>query len=188
MFAPGQDQLPELTFSLTTSTPPPGVSTTAVQLNIGVTASADVQTQIISGVQPTQLAGEPFNGAFLLQPNMDAAPPVLQLDVPAQQYFASSDGTNLAAAFSTIAQTPFTGRLWPISNGFDESGNLIVIGFIAARLAAVQTSTDVFGNVQAITLTLQPTLVSAPAAVTNPAYRTYMSFPNQTIAKLRLVP
>jgi hypothetical protein len=187
-FVAGQDSLPELTLTLTTPTPPVGVSATAALLNIGVTASADVQTQIVGGIQPAQLAGAPFDGAFLLQPNTSVSPAQLQLAVPGQQYFASSDGPNLAAAFNQIAQTPFTGRLWPIFNGFDNSGQPIVIAFIAARLASVQTETDLMGNVQAITLTLQPTLVTAPSAVTNSAYRGYVGVPNLTIAKLRLVP
>ena len=187
-FVASQDQLPEITVNLTTATPPANVVATAFELNIGFTNASDVAGQIAGGVQPAQLTGQPFNGAFLLTPDA-SMPSFLTLTVPGQQYFASTDGNTLVnSGFSLIAQTPFTALLWPISNGFDVNGNPIVVGFIAARLASVQTTSDGNGNVQAITLTLQPSLVSAPSAVTNSAYRGYVGVPNQTIAKLRLVP
>lgn len=185
-FIVGGDGLPEISVDLTTPTPPMGVTPTAATLNIGQMNLADFLNQITGGVNPPQLAGAPFNGAFILQP--DNMTMTMRLAVPGSQTFSSTDGSSIDAALDTVAATPSIPRVWPIYNGSDMSGQPIVVGFIAARLISSATTSDIMGNVQAINLKLQPTMMVVSSAVTNPAFRGYAGVPSLTVAKLRLVP
>jgi hypothetical protein len=183
-FVAGPDHLPEVTVYLTTSTPPAGVTSSAAVLNIGTTDTSDVANQIVGGVLTAQLAGSPFNGAFILTPN--AMTNSMSLDVPGNASLSSGDQSTLQTALSAVALPPNLPRIWPLFSGYDNSGNPIVTGFIAMRLIAAKNVNDMTGS--AMRLTMQPTLFAEPTTVTNPAYRGYAGVPNVTIAKIRLVP
>ncbi len=194
-FSNGSDGLPEISVTLTTNPPPSGATATAATLNIGITNQTDFLNQISIGVYPAQLARAPFNGAFLLQPDTVTSNQ-LKLAVPGSSSFASGDGSAIATQLGMLAQAPYSARIWPIFSGYDGTGQPIITGFIAARLVSVNSTTQAIDDgmggtttTMKLTLTLQPTLISEPSAATNTAYHTgYLNVPNQTIAKIRLVP
>jgi len=124
---------------------------------------------------------------FILQ-DAGGLPAKLKMAVPGQEFFSVGDGGTLEAALGTLAMSPYTPRIFPLYEGVDGMGQPIIISFIAARVIAVATTTDGMGDIDSIKLTLQPTLVSDPNAVTNTAFRGHVGVPNLTIAKLRLVP
>ncbi len=184
-FSMGGDNLPEIEVNLTTATMV--VPTTAVSLNVGYTTAPNIAQQIVNGTYAAQLTGAPFNGAFILQ-DAGGLPAKLKMAVPGQEFFSVGDGGTLEAALGTLAMSPYTPRIFPLYEGVDGMGQPIIISFIAARVIAVATTTDGMGDIDSIKLTLQPTLVSDPNAVTNTAFRGHVGVPNLTIAKLRLVP
>ncbi len=75
-------------------------------------------------------------------------------------------------------------RIWPLYIGFDsETGMPLITGFVAARIV------DITEEGGSLNLTLQPCMISTPAAVTDPARREVegAAVPNRYVCKVRLV-
>jgi hypothetical protein len=141
----GYSPPPLPTYTVTLGTP------TASFLQIGTSSDADLATQLTAGITPAQLAGAPFNGQF-------AANGANPLSVPT---FAVMNPADLSAALTAL-QTSSAKRAWPLFSAAG-MGNTTVVGFVAARIQTVTTNKD-----GSLTLTLVPTFMGEPSALTGP--------------------
>jgi len=180
---PGTDGIPEVKFEYIVGGGPANANPTVISvrnLNIGATVWADAQLQVLSGITLANVAGAPFNGSFAL------ADPGPVLAVPEFTPAPAPSLAEFAAAFTPFTvTTPLIGaipRVFPLYSGTDLLGNVNVTGFVAARVVSVDTTVD------RVTVTIQPTLISSPLAVTGDTCPVTPGAPffNRTIGKLRL--
>jgi hypothetical protein len=173
--APGPDGIPEVRFEYGVPSGDPTVVSVR-NLNIGATVWADAQAQVASGIAVANVAGPPFNGSFTL------ADPGPVLAVP--EFSPAPTLAEFAASFAPVS-TPNQAipRVFPLYSGIDGLGNVTVSGFVAARVVSVDTS-----DPARVSVTIQPTLISTPLAVTPNICPVPAGAPpfNRTIGKLRL--
>jgi hypothetical protein len=172
---PGPDGIPEVRFEFGVPSGDPTVISVR-NLNIGATTWADAQVQVASGITVANVSGLPFGGQFTL------ADPIPSLSVP--EFLPSPTLADFAASFAPVS-TPNAAipRVFPLYSGIDGSGNVIVTGFVAARVVSVDTS-----DASRVTVTIQPTLISSPLAVTPTTCPVPAGAPsfNRYIGKLRI--
>ena len=192
---------------LTTSTLPMSVSsTTAVTLiHWNLNTAYRFANQIAGRAScPSQLAGAPFNGSFILQPNTTTTPNTMESGCPRESIFSDADDA------ATLQSGACRGR-----RNAEPASNLASILRVRRQRQSDCDRVPRFppdfridrdrqdGNGNPVEL--QPTLLAESSTVTNPLYRGYVSVPgtsyydpgrrsailavpNQTIAKIRLVP
>jgi hypothetical protein len=173
--APGTDGIPEVKFEYGVPSGDPTVISVR-NLNIGATVWADAQSQVASGITVSNVAGAPFNGQFTL------ADPGPVLAVP--EFAPAPTLAEFAASFAPVSRpNQAIPRVFPLYSGIDGLGNVNVTGFVAARIVSVDTSA-----IDRVTVTIQPTLISTPLAVTPNNCPVPAGAPafNRTIGKLRL--
>jgi hypothetical protein len=133
--------------------------------------TADIGTQLQTGITPGDL--QSFGGQFVL----DATN---HLDVPV---LALSDFSALAASLIAL-QGSAAARIFPLYSTYDTTENEVILsGFVAARVVGVQPMNG------GLTVTLQPTMVSLAAAVTDASRRGVggIAITNPYVVKARLV-
>ena len=172
LFGAGTDGIAEVKIEYGAPSGDPTVISTQV-LNIGSATAADVQTQVAGGISVANVSGAPFGGQFTL------VDPVPSLNVPTYALTPAE----FAAAFGPVS-TPNQAipRVFPLYSG-PPGANAVVTGFIAARVVSVDTS-----DPTRVTVTIQPTLVSSPLAVTHDVCPVPAGAPsfNRYIGKLRI--
>ncbi len=133
--------------------------------------STDIVTQLQMGVTTGDL--QSFGGQFVLDATNHLDVPVLGLN----------DFTTLSTALTAL-QASAAPRIFPLYSSYDATDNEVILsGFVAARVAGVQPMNG------GLTATLQPTMVSLAAAVTDASRRGVggVAITNPYIVKLRLV-
>ncbi len=132
--------------------------------------------QLTDGISKGDLV--PLGGALVLNSNNN-------LTVPGDE-FGPSDSTDLGDLQTALEslQTSAAVRIWPLYCGLD-SGDPIVCGFVAARVVQV----DPTAPGDPLRFTLQPTMISTSAAVTDATQRGINGVPifNLYICKVRIV-
>ncbi len=137
-------------------------------LTIGTTA---IGTQLQTGVTAADLQN--FGGSFVLDATNHLPVPVLGL----------SDFTAVGAAL-TVLQASAAPRIFPLYASYDPVGNEVILsGFVAARVVSVQPMNG------GLTVTLQPTVLSVAAAVTEASRRGVggVAITNPYIVKVRVL-
>jgi hypothetical protein len=152
----------------------------ACLLQIGVLDATGAALQVPNGVAAGHLLE--FGGQLVLGPDNTLAVPVTPGCQPAP---GSADEAQLRASLEQLRMLGEL-RIWPLSPGIDPgSGNVIVNGFVAARVASVAPPAEGLP----ISFTLQPGMLATAAAITDPTRRGVggVAIVNPYLTKVRLV-
>ncbi len=163
---PGSDGLHEFVALVATSPVQLPAANVAV-LNLGVTAQADIDNQILNGVTADQLPGGQL---------------VVPTTVPGSPVGPAFPSPDLAALVATLVQLQTSGqpRIFPLYT-VAAPGAVQLSGFVVARVALVVPPPD--ANTP-LAFTLQPTMIAATAtALTDPS----QPVRNPYVCKIRVV-
>jgi Flp pilus assembly protein TadG len=140
-------------------------------LKVGVTTVVDAAAQVVGGVQPAQAP----NGIILGPGNLLTA-----MTFPGCGPAPDTPDAALLQAALVQLQATAEARVWPLYQTFDAaSGNAVLTGFVAARVANVAAP----AAGQPISFTLQPAELATASAVTTAG----AAVQNPYVCKIRLV-
>jgi hypothetical protein len=175
---PGGDGLHEMEVTLGLPAQPLG-SVNACVLAVGARSFFDVGRQVRAGVTPDDLLA--FGGEFVL----DATNHLALDGSPYGPDGGTPEFDDLRASLEQLSRTAEQ-RVFPLYVRCDAAARRAVLaGFVAARVARVRPA----AAGPPLAFTLQPTLVSVPAAVTDAARRGAggVNIVNPYVVKVRLV-
>ena len=127
-------------------------------LAIGASNWFDADSQVADGISLDDLSDDPFTDKQFVLSGPSPSLNVPEITIP------PSTPAQFAGAFDPIiAPKPAIPRVFPLYSGLDPiTDEPIIVGFIAARVVSVVYDDD------RATVTIQPTMISTPLAVTNP--------------------
>lgn len=157
-FVAGADNLPEITLILSTSS----AYGNATPISIGTTtingSAPSIVSQVTNGIGNPELTG--FGGSLQLAGLSAPYPNTLPVGIiNGPDTSDSSDFNALSTALQNLVGQQ---HIWPLYSGYNSGmSQVLIVGFVAARLIDVQVSGT------SMQIRLQATYIHAPTALTN---------------------
>jgi Flp pilus assembly protein TadG len=174
-FSAGADQLHEMPIELALTAGQLPTANVAL-LTIGSNGPNDFNAQVQRGITPEEM--QAVGGQIVLDVQQQTLLPGTLL--------GPSNTTDAQALQQALTDLHHRGeaRVWPLYIGLDGSGNIIVTGFVVARIAAVEP----FAANQPLRFTLQPAQLVTASALTDQARQQNGTIRlNPYVGKVRLV-